>query len=103
MQPHKFFLVLIAWQLLLCSLYPFHFPCSCSEIYPTLIVIGLENIVIIVKAVMSTLEELDVKYCIAVVLSKEGWAITRNIPQASLCVGRLELVRSSRFGHERYM
>ena len=40
---------------------------------------GLENILIIVKAVMSTPEELDVKYRIAVGLSKEGWAITRNL------------------------
>lgn len=43
------------------------------------IVIGLENILIIVKAVMSTPEELEVKYRIAVGLSKEGWAITRNL------------------------
>ena len=47
--------------------------CSSSEIYPyVVIVIGLENILIIVKAVMSTPEELEVKYRIAVGLSKEG-------------------------------
>ena len=68
----------------------------CSEIYPyVVIVVGLENILIIVKAVMSTPEELEVsfmvqpyylwqtvlyqvKYRIAVGLSKEGRAITRN-------------------------
>lgn len=51
-----------------------------SEIYPyVVIVIGVENILIIVKAVMSTPEELEVKYRIAVGLSKEGWAITRNL------------------------
>ena len=35
----------------------------CSEIYPYVVItIGLENILIIVKAVMSTPEELDVSH-----------------------------------------
>lgn len=36
----------------------------CSEIYPYVVItIGLENILIIVKAVMSTPVELDVSHC----------------------------------------
>lgn len=51
-----------------------------SEIYPFMVVIiGLENILIIVKAVMSTPEELEVKYRIAAGLAKEGQAITQSL------------------------
>ena len=44
-----------------------------------MIVLGLENIFIIVKAVMSTPEEFEVKQRIAAGLSKEGRAISRNL------------------------
>ena len=53
------------------------------------IVLGLENILIIVKAVMSTPEEFEVKQRIAAGLSKEGWAISRNLSTLllMLCMG----------------
>ena len=52
----------------------------CSEVYPFfVIVLGLENILIIVKAVMSTPEEFEVKQRVAAGLSKEGRAISRNL------------------------
>ena len=63
---------------------------SCSEVYPFfVIVLGLENILIIVKAVMSTPEEFEVKQRIAAGLSKEGWAISRNLSTLllMLCMG----------------
>ena len=51
-----------------------------SEIYPFMVVIfGLENILIIVKAVMSTPVEFDVKNRIATGLSIQGGHITRNV------------------------
>ena len=62
----------------------------CSEVYPFfVIVLGLENILIIVKAVMSTPEEFEVKQRIAAGLSKEGWAISRNLSTLllMLCMG----------------
>ncbi len=68
------------------------------------IVIGQENI--IVKAVVSTPEELDIKYGIAVGLSKDGCMGHRSERiMHSGCMGSyvLGLVRSSRFRHERYM
>ena len=54
-----------------------------------MIVLGLENILIIVKAVMSTPEEFEVKQRIAAGLSKEGWAISRNLSTLllMLCMG----------------
>ena len=51
-----------------------------SEIYPfVVVIIGLENTLIIVKAVMSTPEELEVRHRIATGLSKEAAAITKNL------------------------
>ena len=51
-----------------------------SEIYPFMVVVfGLENILIIVKAVMSTPEEFDVKYRIATGLYNQGGNITRSV------------------------
>ncbi|XP_074658756.1 sterol regulatory element-binding protein cleavage-activating protein-like [Tubulanus polymorphus] len=50
------------------------------EIFPYLIVIiGLENILVLTKSVVSTPVHLDVKYRIAQGLSREGWSITKNI------------------------
>jgi len=43
------------------------------------VVFGLENILIIVKAVMSTPEEFDVKYRIATGLYNQGGNITRSV------------------------
>ena len=51
-----------------------------SEIFPfVVVVIGLENILIITKAVISTDPGLDVKYRIAEGLRKEGHALTKNL------------------------
>ena len=51
-----------------------------SEIFPfVVVVIGLENILIITKAVISTDPGLDVKFRIAEGLSKEGKALTKNL------------------------
>lgn len=43
------------------------------------IVVGLENMLIIIKSVGSTAPNLDVKIRLAQGLSKEGWAITQNL------------------------
>lgn len=51
-----------------------------GEIFPYLVVIvGLENILVLTKSVVSTSVELDVKLRIAQGLSKEGWSITKNL------------------------
>ena len=57
--------------------------CVCSlasEIYPfVVVVIGLENILIIVRAVISSDPGLDVKFRVAEGLSREGMALTKNL------------------------
>ena len=51
-----------------------------SEIYPfVVVVIGLENILIIVRAVISSDPGLDVKFRVAEGLSREGMALTKNL------------------------
>ena len=51
-----------------------------SEIYPfVVVVIGLENILIIVRAVISSDPGLDVKFRVAEGLSREGRALTKNL------------------------
>ena len=51
-----------------------------SEIFPfVVVVIGLENILIITKAVISTDPGLEVKYRIAEGLGREGRALTKNL------------------------
>ncbi|KAG8189219.1 hypothetical protein JTE90_013751 [Oedothorax gibbosus] len=53
---------------------------SGSEILPYLIVvIGLENMLVLTKSVVSTPVHLDVKLRVAQGLSKEGWSITKNL------------------------
>ncbi|XP_072029626.1 sterol regulatory element-binding protein cleavage-activating protein-like [Amphiura filiformis] len=53
---------------------------SGSEIFPYLVVIiGLENILVFTKSVVSTPVHLAVKSRIAQGLSKEGWSITKNL------------------------
>ncbi|GIY33272.1 sterol regulatory element-binding protein cleavage-activating protein [Caerostris darwini] len=53
---------------------------SGSEILPYLIVvIGLENMLVLTKSVVSTPLHLDVKLRVAQGLSKEGWSITKNL------------------------
>ncbi|XP_055959285.1 sterol regulatory element-binding protein cleavage-activating protein [Patella vulgata] len=51
-----------------------------SEIFPYLVVIiGVENVVVLTKSVVSTPVHLDVKYRVAQGLSKEGWFVTKNL------------------------
>lgn len=53
---------------------------SFSEIFPYLVVIiGLENMLVLTKSVVSTPVHLDVKIRVAQGLSKEGWSITKNL------------------------
>uniref|UniRef100_A0A1I8H428 SSD domain-containing protein n=1 Tax=Macrostomum lignano TaxID=282301 RepID=A0A1I8H428_9PLAT len=51
-----------------------------SETFPYLVVlIGMENVLVITKSVVSTPVELEVRHRVAVGLSKEGWTITRSL------------------------
>ena len=51
-----------------------------KEVFPYLVVIiGLENILVLTKSVVSTPTHLDVKIRIAQGLSREGWSITKNL------------------------
>lgn len=49
-------------------------------VYPYLVLlVGLENILVLTKSVLSTDETLDVKIRLAQGLSKEGWSTTKNL------------------------
>lgn len=51
-----------------------------SQLFPYLVIIvGLENVLVLVKSVVSTTPHLDVKIRFAQGLSKEGWNITKNL------------------------
>jgi hypothetical protein len=51
-----------------------------KEIFPYLVVIvGLENVLVLTKSVVSTPTHLDVKIRVAKGLSREGWSITKNL------------------------
>lgn len=53
---------------------------SSKEIFPYLVVIvGLENVLVLTKSVVSTPAHLDVKIRVAQGMSKEGWSITKNL------------------------
>lgn len=53
---------------------------SGKEIFPYLVIIvGLENVLVLTKSVVSTPTHLDVKIRVAQGLSKEGWSITKNL------------------------
>nr|XP_018911050.1 PREDICTED: sterol regulatory element-binding protein cleavage-activating protein [Bemisia tabaci]XP_018911059.1 PREDICTED: sterol regulatory element-binding protein cleavage-activating protein [Bemisia tabaci] len=50
------------------------------EVFPYLvIVVGLENVLVLTKSVVSTAPHLDGKIRVAQGLSKEGWSITKNL------------------------
>jgi hypothetical protein len=50
------------------------------RMYPYLVVIiGLENILVLTRSVVSTANNLDVKIRVAQGLSREGWSITKNL------------------------
>ncbi|ODM95859.1 Sterol regulatory element-binding protein cleavage-activating protein [Orchesella cincta] len=64
----------------LCSLFGMSFEVNARAIYPYLvIVIGLENILVLTRSVVSTAPNLDMKIRVAQGLSKEGWSITKNL------------------------
>ncbi|XP_053690026.1 sterol regulatory element-binding protein cleavage-activating protein [Sabethes cyaneus] len=49
-------------------------------VYPYLVIlVGLENVLVITKSVLTTDNNLDVKIRIAQGLSREGWSITKNL------------------------
>lgn len=51
-----------------------------KEIFPYLVIlVGLENVLVLTKSVVSTPQHLDVKIRVAQGLSKEGWSITKNL------------------------
>lgn len=53
---------------------------SSMGVYPyLLILVGLENCLVLTKSVMTTENNLDVKIRVAQGLSREGWAITKNL------------------------
>ncbi|OQV18690.1 Sterol regulatory element-binding protein cleavage-activating protein [Hypsibius exemplaris] len=63
----------------LCSHFGLYSTLSGGEIFPYLVVIiGLENVIVITKSVVSTPVQLDVKFRIAQGLSREGYGITKN-------------------------
>lgn len=65
------------------------------EIFPYLVaIVGLENVLVLTKSVVSTPSHLDVKIRIAQGLSREGWSITKNLltEVTILTVGLLTLV-----------
>lgn len=63
-----------------CSSFGMNTRLNGGEIFPYLVVlIGVENVLVITKSVVSTPVELDVKYRVATGLSKEGWYIMKNL------------------------
>lgn len=51
-----------------------------KEVFPYLVIlVGLENVLVLTKSVVSTPAHLDIKIRVAIGLSKEGWSITKNL------------------------
>lgn len=51
-----------------------------KEIFPFLVMlVGLENVLVLTKSVVTTPSHLDIKIRVAQGLSKEGWSITKNL------------------------
>ncbi|KAL7307009.1 hypothetical protein TKK_0000758 [Trichogramma kaykai] len=68
---------------------------SGKDIFPYLVVIvGLENVLVLTKSIVSTPAHLDMKIRVAQGLSKEGWSITKNllIELTILTIGLLTFV-----------
>ncbi|XP_064598999.1 LOW QUALITY PROTEIN: sterol regulatory element-binding protein cleavage-activating protein-like [Liolophura sinensis] len=64
----------------ICTLFGLTPTLNGGEIFPYLVmIIGLENVLVLTKSVVSTPVHLDVKYRVAQGLSKEGWSITKNL------------------------
>ncbi|XP_014258419.1 sterol regulatory element-binding protein cleavage-activating protein isoform X1 [Cimex lectularius] len=67
------------------------------EVFPYLVVVvGLENILVLTKSIVSTQAHLDAKIRVAQGLSKEGWGITKNLlaELTILTIGLFTLVPS---------
>lgn len=64
----------------ICSFFGLTFSMQGKEIFPYLVIlVGIENILVLTKSVVSTPQHLDVKIRVAQGLSKEGWSITKNL------------------------
>ena len=64
----------------LCTWFGLRFTLQGRDIFPYLVVIvGLENILVLTRSVVSTPANLDVKIRVAQGLSREGWNITKNL------------------------
>ncbi len=64
----------------LCAWFGLRFTLQGRDIFPYLVVIiGLENILVLTRSVVSTPANLDVKIRVAQGLSREGWNITKNL------------------------
>lgn len=70
----------LAMSIGLCSWFGLKFTVQSKDIFPyLLVVIGLENILVLTRSVVSTPVNLDVKIRVAQGLSREGWNITKNL------------------------
>ncbi|OXU21849.1 hypothetical protein TSAR_009631 [Trichomalopsis sarcophagae] len=64
----------------LCFFFGLTLSLSGKEVFPYLVIIvGLENVLVLTKSIVSTPAHLDVKIRVAQGLSKEGWSITKNL------------------------
>ncbi|XP_022907413.1 sterol regulatory element-binding protein cleavage-activating protein [Onthophagus taurus] len=64
----------------LCFFFGLTLSSMAKQIFPYLVIIvGVENVLVLTKSVVSTPEHLDIKIRIAQGLSKEGWSITKNL------------------------
>uniref|UniRef100_W4VSE5 Sterol regulatory element-binding protein cleavage-activating protein n=1 Tax=Corethrella appendiculata TaxID=1370023 RepID=W4VSE5_9DIPT len=64
----------------LCFFFGLTISMQSKGIYPYLVIlVGLENVLILTKSVITTDNNLDIKIRIAQGLSKEGWSITKNL------------------------
>ncbi|KAK4879556.1 hypothetical protein RN001_007702 [Aquatica leii] len=64
----------------ICFFFGLTFSLQGKEIFPYLVIlVGLENVLVITKSVVSTPQHLDAKIRVAQGLCKEGWSITKNL------------------------
>lgn len=70
----------LSMSLGLCFFFGLPFSMQGKQIFPYLVIlVGLENVLVLTKSVVSTPAHLDVKIRIAQALSREGWSITKNL------------------------
>lgn len=64
----------------LCFFFGLRLTLDGREVFPYVVVaVGLENVLVLTKSVVSTPSHLDVKIRVAQGLSREGWSITKNL------------------------